>query len=105
MFTARNRKIRLLICANFIVVICYCVALSDNINLPVVQSRGRCRGKRRAGRFLSLELGAWCFFGVWHLELFAGALSFSEIDMRPSHLKDFFELSQIPRAVAGDVGD
>src|SRR6266542_3182390 len=43
----------------------------------------RCRGKRRAGRFLSLELGASLELGVWNLELVAGALSFSKIEMCP----------------------
>src|SRR6266542_4097323 len=43
----------------------------------------RCRDKRRAGRFLSLELGASLELGVWNLELLAWALSFSKTGMRP----------------------
>src|SRR5438552_12695981 len=43
----------------------------------------RCRGKRRAGRFLSLELGASLELGVWNWELVARALSFSKIEKRP----------------------
>src|SRR5439155_6487009 len=39
----------------------------------------RCRGKRRQ----VFQLGAWCFFGVWSLELDAWALSFSKIEMHP----------------------
>ena len=39
------------------------------------------RGKRRAARFLSLELGASLDLGVWNLELVAWALSFSNIEM------------------------
>src|SRR6266699_398125 len=35
--------------------------------------KNRCRGKRRTGRFLSLELGASLELGVWNLELFAWA--------------------------------
>ena len=42
------------------------------------------------------ELGASFELGVWNLELVAWVLSFSRIDMRLSHLKDLFELSQIP---------
>src|SRR5713226_8489219 len=45
----------------------------------------RCLGERRAGRFLSLELGASMELGVWNLELVAWALSFSRIEMRPDH--------------------
>src|SRR5436190_1701841 len=47
-------------------------------------SKSKCRGKRRAGRFLSLELGASLELGVWNLELVAWALSFSKIEMRPA---------------------
>src|SRR5439155_13191615 len=43
--------------------------------------QNRCRGKRRAGRFLSLELGASLELGDWNLELVAWALSFSTIEM------------------------
>src|SRR3989475_7130745 len=44
--------------------------------------KNRCRGKRRAGRFLSLELGASLELGVWNWELVAWSLSFSKIGMR-----------------------
>jgi len=40
-------------------------------------------GKRRAGLFLSLGLGASLELGVWNLELVAWVLSFSGIEMRP----------------------
>src|SRR6185369_14172730 len=33
------------------------------------------------------ELGAWCFFGVWNLELVAWALSFSKIEMPQSRAR------------------
>ena len=46
-------------------------------NLKTPNPQNRCRGKRRAGRFLSLELG------VWNWELSARAPSFSEIKMCP----------------------
>src|SRR6266699_3094642 len=42
--------------------------------------KNRCRGKRRAGRFLSLELRASLELGVWNLELVAWAPSFSKIE-------------------------
>ena len=42
----------------------------------------RRRGKRRAARFLSLELGASLEVGVWDLELFAWALGSSKIEIR-----------------------
>jgi hypothetical protein len=45
--------------------------------------QNKCRGQRRAGRFLSLELRASLELGVWNLELVAWALSFSKIEMRP----------------------
>src|SRR2546428_88322 len=48
--------------------------------------KNRCRGKWRAGRFLSLELGASLELGVWNLALFAWALSFSIIETRPPSL-------------------
>src|SRR5438094_8797125 len=44
----------------------------------------RCRGKRSAGRCLSLELGASLELGVWNLELFAWNLSFSNNGDEPS---------------------
>ena len=44
-------------------------------------SKNRCWGKRRAGRFLSLELGASLELGVWNLELLAWALSLTRIEM------------------------
>src|SRR3989442_10364903 len=53
----------------------------------------------------SSGLGASLELGAWNLELFAWALSFSKIEMCLSHLKDLFELRQVPWAVAGDVGD
>src|SRR6266581_7484878 len=49
--------------------------------------QNRCRGKRRAARFLSLELGASLELGVWNLELFAWALSFSKIETRPGRAR------------------
>src|SRR6266699_5474287 len=52
-----------------------------NLKTPNPQNRGR--GKRRAGRFLSLELGASLELGIWNLELTAWALSFSEIETCP----------------------
>jgi hypothetical protein len=39
-------------------------------------------GQTAASRFLSLELGASLELGVWNLELFAWALSFSKIETR-----------------------
>src|SRR2546426_6842803 len=45
--------------------------------------KNRCRCNRCAGPFLSLELGASLELGVWNLELFALALSFSKIEIRP----------------------
>src|SRR6266702_6481714 len=52
-------------------------------NLKTPNPKNRCRGKQRAGRFLSLELGASLELGVWNWELVAWALSFSKIEMRP----------------------
>ena len=52
-------------------------------NLKTPTPKNRCRGKRRAGRFLSLEIGASLELGVWNLELVAWALSFPKIEMRP----------------------
>jgi hypothetical protein len=37
--------------------------------------------------FLSVELGASLELGVWNLELFAWALSFSKLEMGPHPLK------------------
>src|SRR6266496_4449625 len=145
-FTTRNRRIRLLICANFIAVIRYSIALSDNIKSPDVQPwakhqapnpklqrspgietpktklqtpkksqvpSSKPRPALRASNLKlgaslvfgvwCLELGTWCLLGVWSLELFARALCFSKIETRLSHLKDLFELRQVPWAVAGDV--
>src|SRR2546426_9869866 len=51
--------------------------------------KNRCRGKRRAGRFLSLELGASLELGVWNLELVAWARSFSKIEMRCARWSEF----------------
>src|SRR6185369_12816168 len=54
MFTARNRKIRLLNCANFIIVRGYCFALSDIINSTDVQSRAESMphcGQRKNQRY------------------------------------------------------
>src|SRR6266581_8653200 len=52
-------------------------------NLKTPNPQNRCRGKRRAARFLSLELGVWSLeFGIWNLEFFPWALSFSKIEMR-----------------------
>src|SRR5439155_8515014 len=58
----------------------------EDPNLKTPNPKNRCRGKRRAGRLLSLELGASLEPGVWNLELVARALSFSIIQMRPSRL-------------------
>src|SRR2546426_12740652 len=41
--------------------------------------KNRCRGQRRAGWFLSLELGASLELGVWNLQLLAWALGFSKL--------------------------
>src|SRR6266550_3268675 len=98
-FTTRNKRIRLLICANFIAVIRYSIALSDNIKSPDVQPWAKHQAPkpklqtpkksqvpsskpRPALRASNLELGAslvfgvwclelgtWCFFGAWSLEL------------------------------------
>src|SRR5205809_3921797 len=51
--------------------------------------KNRCRGKRRAGRFLSLELGASLELGVWNLELVAWALSLSKIEMPPRSPREY----------------
>src|SRR6266496_522808 len=97
-FTTRNRRIRLLICANFIAVISNYFALSDNIKSPDVQPWAKHQAPnpklqrspgietpktklqtpkksqvpsskpRPALRASNLELGTWCFFGAWSLE-------------------------------------
>src|SRR6266496_4120759 len=98
-FTTRNRRIRLLICANFIAVIRYSIALSDNIKSPDVQPWAKHQAPnpklqrspgietpktklqtpkksqvpsskpRPALRASNLKLGASLVFGVWCLEL------------------------------------
>src|SRR5206468_6943712 len=44
--------------------------------------KNRCRDRRRAGRFLRLELGASLELGIWNLELVASALGCSQIENR-----------------------
>src|SRR5437870_12495598 len=51
-------------------------------NLKHQTSKSDAGGKRRAGRFLSLELGASLELGDWELEAFCWALSFSKVEMR-----------------------
>src|SRR5438477_12788373 len=53
-------------------------------NLKTPNPQNRCRAKRRAGRFLSLELGASLDLGVWNLELLTWSLCSSETQMRPA---------------------
>jgi len=55
----------------------------EKFQISSPKPQNKCRGKRRAGPFLSLELGASLELGVWNLELFAWVLSFSKIEMRP----------------------
>src|SRR6266568_5478088 len=49
--------------------------LQRSSNLKTSNPQNRCRGKRRAGRVLSLVLGASLELGVWNLELFSWLLS------------------------------
>jgi len=56
--------------------------LQKSSNSQASNPKNRCRGERRAGRFWSLELAASLVLGVWNLEFFAWALSFSKIEMR-----------------------
>src|SRR5438552_742490 len=49
--------------------------LQRSSNLKTSNPKNRCRGKRRAGRVLSLVLGASLELGVWNLELFSRLLS------------------------------
>src|SRR5881409_3432526 len=51
-------------------------------HLSRAKPQNTCQGKRRAARFLSLELGASLEVGVWDLELFAWALRSSKIEIR-----------------------
>src|SRR5438093_4119917 len=47
----------------------------EKFQISNTEPQNRCRGKRRAGRFLSLELGASLELGVWNLEVVHRRLS------------------------------
>ena len=72
--------------------------------LPISNTNPQKQMPGQTARRSVFELGASLELGIWNLELFAWALSFSKIEMRLSHLKNLFELRQVPWTVAGDVG-
>jgi hypothetical protein len=55
----------------------------ENFQISNTKPKGRCWGRRGAGRFLSLKLGASLELGLWDSELVPWALIFSKIRMRP----------------------
>src|SRR6266581_390417 len=61
----------------------------------------RCRGKRRAGRFLSFELGASLELGDWELGAFCWALRFSKVETRPQPGDPIEEKARTSTATVG----